>query len=184
MSGISVPMLSSSIRGLFDVLFRRHSGELLNFAERQMGGDDAEDIVQEAYLRFFQHPDPSSIENPRAYLYKTTANLGKNRFRAESVRRGAAHEEAVDPDSLASSAPEPEAVTDGVIRLERFVEVLDELPEMHRHAFVLHKMEHLSYAEVAEALGISPKTAQRYILKAWQHCLMRLGGDLSSYSIR
>lgn len=56
-------------------------------------------------------------------------------------------------------------------------QVLVELPELCQHAFVLNKLDGLNYTEVAKSLGISTKTSQRYILKAWQHCLNRLGDN-------
>jgi RNA polymerase sigma-70 factor (ECF subfamily) len=51
------------------------------------------------------------------------------------------------------------------------------LPEAYQHAFILNKFEGLSYQEVAVSLAISSKSAQRYIIKAWQHLLQHLGDD-------
>lgn len=161
----------------FEALFRQHGRELLAFAGRRVGKDRAEDVVQEAYLRLLQHPNPEAIANPRAYLHTIAVNLGADYFQRE--RRLALHhaEDAVDLDSVACPQPGPEAATAGRLRLAQFERVLDELPELQRHAFILHKLDGLTYPQVAKALGISPKTAQRYILKAWQHCLLRLGQD-------
>jgi RNA polymerase sigma-70 factor (ECF subfamily) len=52
-----------------------------------------------------------------------------------------------------------------------------QLPEVVQHAFILSKLDGLSYPDVAEALGISSKSAQRYVLKAWQHLIQHLGHD-------
>ena len=161
-------------RRFLDVLFRCHGKELLAFAGRRSGDDSAEDLVQDAYLRLLEHPEPESIGNPRAYLYKITANLGINDFHRRRIRSGEAGEPPVDPDTLISPQPSPEDATDGAIRCDRFLAVLDDLPEACRDAFILHKLDGLTYPQVAEALGVSPKTAQRYIAKAWQHCVSKL----------
>jgi DNA-directed RNA polymerase specialized sigma24 family protein len=64
-----------SKRYFFDFLFRQHRQELLAFAGRHSNHEAAEDLVQEAYLRFIQQAETGHIENPRAYLYRITHNL-------------------------------------------------------------------------------------------------------------
>jgi RNA polymerase sigma-70 factor (ECF subfamily) len=73
--------------------------------------------------------------------------------------------------------PEPDTIIDISMLFEQFLSVLAELPELCQHAFVLNKLDGLNHTEVARSLGISTKTAQRYILKAWQRCLKRLGDN-------
>lgn len=166
------------MNSLLDLLFRRHNKELLAFAERQPIGHAAEDIVQEAFIRLMQHPDPTSIENPRAYLFKTTANLSANQYQYDQVRNRRHSEEPIDPETLTSPLPGPDALIDGNLRVEKFMAVLEQLPEVCQHAFILHRLEDLSYAEVGKSLGISAKTAQRYVLKVWQHCIHHLADEL------
>jgi len=101
---------------LLDTLFRRHSMELLAFANQQGGELESEDLVQEAYLRLLQHPDLETINNPRAYLYKVTANLGFDHHRWKSVRARHTEVEEVEPDNLISPLPGPEALMDGELR--------------------------------------------------------------------
>jgi RNA polymerase sigma factor (sigma-70 family) len=161
-----------------DFLFHLHGKELLAFAQQRSGNEVAEDLVQEAYARLLQHPDPASITNPRAYLYKVIANLGINLAKHDGVRARHDNDEKVDLETLASPLPGLETVIDNKLHLEMFLSVLEELPEPCQYAFILNKLDGLSYTEVAKSLGISTKTAQRYILKAWQHCLNRLGKDI------
>lgn len=66
---------------LLDFLFIRHREELVVFAEQKNNSQNAEDLVQEAYLRLLQHGDIQSIDNHRAYLYKVTANIGVDQYR-------------------------------------------------------------------------------------------------------
>lgn len=45
---------------------------------------------------------------------------------------------------------------------------------MHRHVFLLHKLDGLTYTEIATRIGISRITTQRYVLKALSHCAERM----------
>ncbi len=67
-------------------LFHRHSYELKAFAGQRYGQESADDVVQEAYLRLLQHPDPTSIDNARAFLYQTVTNLSVDLHRRRTIR--------------------------------------------------------------------------------------------------
>ena len=166
-----------TINGLLDKLFRRHKKELLAFAERQGNACIAEDITQESFLRLMQHPDLASIENPRAYLFKTVANLSKNAYDYEQVRMRYLPDEPIELNHVSSPLPALESTIAAQQQLERFIAIMTLLPEPVQHAFILSKLDGLTYAEVAEALGISSKSAQRYVFKAWQHLIQHLDND-------
>ena len=156
--------------GLFDNLFRRHSMELVAFANQRGGELESEDLVQEAYIRLLQHPDLDSINNPRAYLYKVTANLGSDHHRWKTVRGKHTETEAVELDSLISPLPGPEALTDGELLLRKCLAALETLPEVYRHVFLLHRIDGLSHKEIAEAIQLPRRTVERYCAKALAHC--------------
>lgn len=166
-----------TINGLLDKLFRRHKQELLAFAERQGNARIAEDITQESFLRLMHHPDLASIDNPRAYLFKTIANLSKNAYDHEQVRMRYLPDEPIELHQIVSPAPTLESTLEAHQQLERFIEIMSLLPEVVQHAFILSKLDGLTYTEVAYALGISSKSAQRYVFKAWQHLIQHLDKD-------
>ena len=60
------------------------------------------------------------------------------------------------------------------LAIERFADALQELPELSRQAFIMNKMDGLTHAEIAVQLGISEKSVQRTIIKAFNHCIKRL----------
>ena len=155
---------------LLDTLFRRHSMELLAFANQRGGELESEDLVQEAYLRLLQHPDFESINNPRAYLYKMTANLGSDHHRWKSVRARHTETEEVEPDSLISPLPGPEASMDGELLLRKCLAALATLPDVYRHVFLLHRIDGLSHKEIVEAIQLPRRTVERYCAKALAHC--------------
>ena len=155
---------------LLDKLFRRHSVELVTFANSRVGQLEAEDIVQEAYLRLLQHPDCATIHNPRAYLYKIIANLGFDYHRHEAARSQIIVTEEIESDRIVSPLPTLEALADGQILLRKCLLALENLPEVYRHVFLLHRIDGLSHKEIANALSIPQRTVERYCAKALAHC--------------
>lgn len=157
---------------LLDKLFRHHSMELVSFANSRVGQPEAEDLVQEAYLRLLQHPDCGAIHNPRAYLYKVVANLGFDHFRREVARSQFLEMEDIEPDSIMSPLPHLEVLTDGQILLKNCLLALEALPEVYRHVFLLNRIDGLSHKEIAHALSIPQRTVERYCAKALAHCFV------------
>jgi len=128
--------MPKSNHDLLNRLFHHHSKELLAFAGWRVGDCAAEDLVQETYLRFLQHPEPASISNPRAYLYKVAANLGFDHHRKESVRgKYTTETDEAEPDELISPLPGPEALMEGELLLRNCLAALKTLPEIYRHVF-------------------------------------------------
>jgi RNA polymerase sigma-70 factor (ECF subfamily) len=162
---------------LFDRLFQRHSHELRAFAGLRGGNEFAEDLVQEAYLRLMQHPEPESIDNARAFLYRTIANLSVDQHRRQSVRERF-HVETGDDQTLhdiTAAEPLPEDRLASEQELQSLNRILLELPETTRNAFVLYRLEGLSHKEIGRRLGISERNSVRLVGIAAQHVLLRFG---------
>ncbi len=161
--------MSASKPDYLETLFRRYAGEVQSFVQRRVGPQDAEDLLQDAYVRLLQHPDPASIENPRAFLYRVSANLATDRDRAQAVR--ACHYTATETlERVASTELGPEAQTNHYERLRRIAVAMKQLPETCRTAFVLCRLEGYSYAEVAQRLGISESMVAKHLDRAMRHC--------------
>lgn len=152
--------------------FFRYADDLLGFLRRKVGDSDAPDLAQEVYLRMLSYPAAAAIREPRAFLFRAAANLVVDHLRKETYR---SHEDIDDiSEHLATSAPNPEETAIGTERLERARAALAELPPLCRHAFLLNRFDGLTHTEIAERLGLSPKTVQRHIQKALDHCLSHL----------
>lgn len=162
--------MPKSKQNLLNSLFHHHSKELLAFAGWRVGDCAAEDLVQEAYLRLLQHPELTSISNPRAYLYKVTANLGFDHHRKENVRGKYNEADEVEPDSLLSPLPGPEALMEGELLLRSCLAALRTLPEVYSHVFFLNRIDGLTHTEIADALQLPRRTVERYCAKALTHC--------------
>lgn len=143
--------------------------------------EDAEDLVQELYLRLQRSAEPE-IREPAAYLYKMALNLARDHQR-ERLRSRARDRQWVDAtqtelggEPVVGQAPADTAYGDRQ-RLERLVKALDELSPQCRRVFVLHKFEGLAHAEIAARLGIGRSTVEKHMTTALKHLTRRLGSD-------
>lgn len=165
-------MPTSAKRNLL-TLYENHAAELVAFARKRVGEDDSRDVVHDAYLRFINYADEAPLENPRAYLYRITANVA-NDHGSKTEKRAEWSECDVEPDSLHSPSPGPEATFTARSTLQLCLAALAELPEIYRHVFLLHRVDGMAQGDVATALGIPKRTVERYIAKALAHCLERV----------
>jgi len=166
----SLPVLFNKNNPSFKELSVDDHNDLHAFATFRAGQQEAGDIVQEAYLQYLRQDDISLIREPRAFLFRVIANLSTDNWR-KAKRRAVVeidHYE-LDPDELLSQQPGPEAITSSLLEFDNFLLVLDKLPSFQRHAFILNKIEGLTHVEIAERLGVSSKSIQRYLVSAMEH---------------
>jgi RNA polymerase sigma factor (sigma-70 family) len=154
-------------------LYLAHDLELRQFLIRRVGEQDAADLLQETWLHFLKLADIDAVRTPRAFLYKIAANIAVD-FGRKAQRAANFPIDEQDYDNLPSPLPTPETIVEQIWQFERFTDVLQELPETRRRAFIMNKMEGLTHAEIALQLGISEKSVQRTIIKALNHCIKRL----------
>jgi RNA polymerase sigma factor (sigma-70 family) len=156
-------------------LFLAHRRELHAYlTERLRDRDLANDLAQETFLRFAEQGGNVAITHDRSYLYRTARNLAIDHVRRTGRHRTdvTAHDDLVDiPEDL----PSVEEVVDSRERLGQLRSVIQELPERTRQVFVLHRIEELTYEEVALRLGISESSVQKHLAKALKYAVQRLG---------
>jgi RNA polymerase sigma factor (sigma-70 family) len=147
---------------------RPHLGAL---AYRMLGSvDDAEDAVQEAWLRLTgaEHRDFREITNLDAWLTTVVARICLNTLR---TRRARPREELVarvpDPivDAVGEPDPEHQAMLADAVGLALFV-VLDTLPPSERLAFVLHDVFAVPFDQIAPIVERSPEATRKLASRA------------------
>lgn len=166
---------------LFDT-YLAYRGALTRMLRARLGNEqDAEDLVQELYLRLQRSAEPE-VREPAAYLYKMALNLARDhqRERLRSKARDRQWVEATQtelggepvvggtPADLAYGAKQ---------RLERLMAALEELSPHCRRVFTLHKFEGLAHAEIAARLGIGRSTVEKHMTTALKHLTRRLDRD-------
>jgi RNA polymerase sigma-70 factor (ECF subfamily) len=155
-------------------------GNLIRFlAARTRSQAAAEDLAQELYLKIAARPDGAEADNPTALLYRIALNLmldrarGEARAAARDAEWRAAHRTLVAGEELAQDAPPDEAAASRQ-RLAQLIAAAAALPPQMRRAFTLHKLEGLSHAETARAMGISVKSVEKHVSAALKALTARL----------
>ena len=134
--------------------FEPHRRRLLGLAYRMLGSmAEAEDAVQEAYLRW-HNVDRDNVANAKAFLITTTTRICLDVLRSARVKR----EEYVGPwlpDPVTDTAAlAPDAQTEMAEDLSvALLLALDRLSPLERAAFLLHDVFDYSFTQVADTLG-------------------------------
>ena len=134
----------------------------------------AEDVAQELYLKIAGRDRGEAVANPTALLYRMALNLMLDRARGEarSAARDTAWRQVARSDiggvDVADEPPADEAAALRLQRLRQLVMAVQELPPQAGRAFRLHKLEGLSHAETARAMGLSVKAVEKHVSAAPQ----------------
>ncbi|TDD20595.1 RNA polymerase sigma-70 factor [Kribbella turkmenica] len=150
--------------------FDEHRSVLVGAAYRVVGSvSDAEDVVQEAWLRW-TGVDHEQVRDTRAYLIRITTRLALNRLRQQKARR----EEYVGPwlpePIPATSGDDPAAAVElaDSVSMAMLV-VLETLSPLERATFVLREVFDLPYEEIADTLGRSESAVRQLAHRARAH---------------
>jgi RNA polymerase sigma-70 factor (family 1) len=149
----------------FETLFHAYYAPLCSFAYRYLGARDlAEEIVQEVFLCIWERRESWDVRTSvRSYLLTSVRNAALSYLRHERVVR---RRQAEVRDSHESVAASPEACALEAETVVAVRQAIARLPDRCRLVFTLHREQGLTYAEVAEALGISPRTVEVQIGRA------------------
>lgn len=156
-------------------LFDRHGKALRRFLQARFGGEaDVDDIAQEAWVRMQRVREPEQLDNARAFLFQTAANLAVDHLRRVDFER---QHFVPDEDGVADEARDfasPERALDADQQLSLVDEAIAELPSRCRQAFVMHRTRDMTYPEIARQLGVSTSMVEKYVIQALKHCRRRL----------
>lgn len=152
----------------------RHGPALLLLARQSVRNCwDAQDIVQEAFLRFWR--SRAAVVDQTAYLYACVRNCALDSCRASARRQ-----------SREKSAARSEQVSDWFTRdceradrNARIEQVLRQLPQAQREVLVMKLWGRLSFEQVAGALGIPPNTAA----SRYRYALQKLRAELAEEQV-
>lgn len=133
--------------------------------------EDAEDLVQEAFLKVLEAGSKGKIEHPKSYLYRTAHNLMLNSMARKSNKLLSYIEDLADSHVLEEGIPLDEQVSIQK-RFELFCHALVELPERCRKVVILRKVYGLSQQQVAQKLNISVSTVEKHLAKGLMRCVI------------
>jgi RNA polymerase sigma-70 factor (ECF subfamily) len=150
----------------FTELFRRHRGDVARLVFRMLGPTaDAEDVVQEVFLQV--HKSLAEFRGQAKFttwLHRVTVNV------VLMVRRAARSRPVFAGEPLADHEPDrrllPDEDTARLQRIAAFRRLLDRLPEKKRTVFILHELEGIAPAEIAEIVGAPVLTVRTRLFYA------------------
>lgn len=157
----------------------RQRPALVNYASSIIGNRVlAEDLVQEAWLRFDEASNGRFLEDATGYLYRIVRNLALDSKRRDARENSltAASDYDVAVQTSADDTPDPETVILYKDDYAKLMQALGELPERTRIACEMHRFGGAKLREIADYLDISVPLAHKLVADGIDHCRERLGG--------
>jgi len=154
-------------RESFDALVQRRSRFVFQVAYAALGqAHDAEDVVQEVFLRLYRTGAWRRMQDEAAFLARTTWRLARSRqTRSAKLFSAATEEEFLTAPAL---APSPEQCAMGQQEQELLRRLVSQLPADLRGALVLSAIDGMTSAGAGEVLGIPAATVRSRVLRARQ----------------
>ncbi len=139
--------------------------------------DDAADLRQEIYIRVYETSAAALPAHPKSLLFTTARNLMTDRWRRSRVVPLEALGE-IDAPQLPVDEITPDRRLAAQRELRSLVRAFDRLPPQRRKVLWLRRVEELSIKQIAERMGITPKTAENHLALATRAITaMVLGGS-------
>jgi RNA polymerase sigma-70 factor, ECF subfamily len=163
----------------FTKLVRANSSLVYRVALRMLGDEDAQDASQEVWVRVWRNLKGFRGDSAfSTWLYRITVNTCLSLRRREASRQHHQSSEYSDDLPYLPEPPggeaDPEALALSEERKEEIQAALGHVRAEHRAALVLRHMEGLSYAEIAEVMGVPDGTAKGWVSRGRAAMLVAL----------
>ncbi|MFP1680962.1 sigma-70 family RNA polymerase sigma factor [Alloalcanivorax sp. C16-1] len=159
-------------------LYRGHHGWLRGWLCQRLGcSETAADLAQDTFVRILQRHKRErdfTISHPRQYLRLVANGLMVDHLRRRAVEQAYLEALAQRPEAATLPLEERQIILETLQQLDR---MLDTLPTMTRQAFLLSRLDGLTYPEIAERLGVSLRTVKRHMQRAFLACLDQMVGQ-------
>jgi RNA polymerase sigma factor (sigma-70 family) len=126
--------------------------------------DEAEDLIQQAFLRLQEYRQSCQVREPEAFLVRTVQNLSIDAHRAKA-RHGVHLATEEQLHSVIDPKPLPDEVLATQQRLHRLRQGLEHLSPRTREVVLLHRIEGWSQPQIAARLGISLSGVEKHVAK-------------------
>ncbi len=164
---------SHTLKRSIEDLFRLQRPSLIRFAlSRIKDQGEAEDIVQEAFMRFQKKYSEQEVSAPEALLVRIATNLIIDRFREKNAR--VSREDAwaklytagADVELSSTESVDPARILSAKQQVRVAIDVLNTMPEKTQRIFLLHRFEGLTHAEVSVRTNIPQSTIEKHMIRA------------------
>jgi len=155
----------AEVGGLTEILLS-HLDSAYNLAHWLVrNGDDADDVVQEAYLRAFQYSDRFRGGDARAWLLTIVRNTAYTWLRkTRAFEPVTQFDEQVTPTGVETLNPEQLLLQEADGRLVE--QAMSQLPVRFREILILRELEGFSYKQIADVMGVPTGTVMSTLSRA------------------
>ena len=174
---------------VFEMLFKQWFEPLCRYAHSMLHNEEeAEDIAQKTFCKLWDQREKMEIHTSiKSYLYRMVHNACLNKIKQWQIQ--SEHHETIAYNSVTVANQVEQTLAHK--ELQHQIELaIAELPERCREVFLLSRMQHLSYIQIAQKMQISPNTVETQIVKALKTLRIRLkdylmvGGCLLLYLLK
>jgi len=166
-------------RQTFEEVVLPHLDAAFNYARWLTKSDtDAEDVVQDAYVRALRFFSSLRSDDARSWLLTIVRNTWYGRFPQARAANQAAEYDAMKHDRP-DDGLDPEALVMQQQEVEKVRRAVQELPADFREVIVLRELEGLSYKEIAVVAGIPIGTVMSRLARARERLLATLGSSVT-----
>jgi len=145
-------------------LYRAEAPRLLRFFQRRaVQVEDARDLVQESFSRMLGVGAGQGLAQPAAYLRRIGQNLLRDHAKLAARRSTAMHEPLNEATLFGTDQCRLLETRDLLDRLEA---AMLELPQQTREIFMAHRIDGLTYGEIAERTGLTIKQVEKRLVRA------------------
>jgi RNA polymerase sigma-70 factor (ECF subfamily) len=143
----------------FDTLVRRYKDQLLNYVYRFVGNrNDAEDLVQETFLRVYKNKHYyKEIAKFSTWVYTIAGNLAKTELRRRKRRKIFSVSNFVNEErdyDIPDLAKNPESEVDGSLKDDIIQKAIEKLPGKFKEVILLRDVQGFAYEEISQILSI------------------------------
>lgn len=164
----------------YKALFRRYYPNLMFYATRLVGDEEAEDVVQDVFVELWKRRDSMVIgDQIQAFLYRAVYTRALNVLKHRSIEDGyCAAVEEINQKRAEFYQPDNNEVIrrieDRELRNEIY-QAINELPDKCKEVFKLSYLHEMKNKEIADVMGVSLRTVEAHMYKALKFLRNRLG---------
>jgi len=136
--------------------------------------EDAQDIMQEAYLRLIRIRQQDLIRDPEAYLFRIASNLVGEFFHKQNKQPAQIEFNEITENNTFGDEGSFAQNMSNRAELQKLDNMLSTLPPLYKAVVILRKRDGLTHDEIAERLDISTNTVHKYMTRALAKCRMEL----------
>ena len=143
----------------YDTLVRRYKDQLLNYVYRFVGNrNDAEDLVQETFLRVYKNKHYyKEIAKFSTWVYTIAGNLAKTELRRRKRRKIFSVSNFVNEErdfDIPDTDNDPESAVDGSLKDDIIQKAIEKLPAKFKEVILLRDVQGFAYEEISQILNI------------------------------